>query len=460
MKLLKILGFLLALAVYQKAQAQTATVTWTTTYQTIDGFGAGNVFEQSEESATNSYDSFFFGTGSGSLGLSILRMTSNSGGACTSVSSSCGSDGSGTYSSPLDAQACAAISDCRVIVTSFAPPAQYSTTGSTICSPGNGTLNSADYQLFATYLSNYVASLKTYYGVTVYAITPQNEPTYCPSTYAGSLWSGSTFDTFIKSYLGPTIATNNAGTKIFLPDASEWATYSGSVSTCMGDSSCSGYVSATSFHDYDLSSSVANSYSVPLWMTEYNHNGSGAWTPTIADALTVAQRIHTLLIDGVSLYAWWNLVSNAADGAPNGGLVNPSESQPIAARAYAIGQWAKFVRPGWIRVDATANPANQVSVSAFKETASGNFAIVAVNQNSSPVNVAFSLAGFPSVTSATPTITSASSNLEDQAIVDISNNAFSYSLPGMSVTTFHGTAALSSASKLPTSPTNLTANVN
>jgi hypothetical protein len=91
-------------------------------------------------------------------------------------------------------------------------------------------------------------------------------------------------------------------------------------------------------------------------------------------------------------------------------------------------------------------------------SSSGKFAIVAVNRNSSPANVDFSISGFPSVTSVTPTLTSASANLVDQADVNVSNDAFAYSLPATSVVTFHETAS-SSSSKAPAAPTNLTVSV-
>jgi glucuronoarabinoxylan endo-1,4-beta-xylanase len=135
-----------------------------------------------------------------------------------------------------------------------------------------------------------------------------------------------------------------------------------------------------------------------------------------------------------------------------------SETGQIPQRFYAVGNWAKFVRPGWVRIDATANPAPGIYITAFKETSSGKFAIVAINQNSSPANVDFSLSGFLSLTSVTPTLTSANVNLVDQANANVSSDAFTYLLPATSVVTFHGTAS-SSASKAPAPPTNLTVSV-
>src|SRR5208282_5860270 len=99
MKRFRILGFLLALAVYQRAQAQTTTVTWTTTYQTMDGFGAQDAniantgCQQNPETntgncfynMTNAQTDMFFSPTTG-IGLEILRTTNNgcpNTGACT-----------------------------------------------------------------------------------------------------------------------------------------------------------------------------------------------------------------------------------------------------------------------------------------------------------------------------------------------------------------------------------------
>jgi glucuronoarabinoxylan endo-1,4-beta-xylanase len=111
-----------------------------------------------------------------------------------------------------------------------------------------------------------------------------------------------------------------------------------------------------------------------------------------------------------------------------------------------------------VRIDAAANPQSGVYISAFKDPVSAAFAIVAVNQNSTGVGMDFSLSGFPSVTSVTPTLTSATVDLADQTNTNVTGGAFSYSLPGMSVVTFHGVAS-SSSSQAPSPPTNLVVTV-
>jgi glucuronoarabinoxylan endo-1,4-beta-xylanase len=233
----------------------------------------------------------------------------------------------------------------------------------------------------------------------------------------------------------------------------------------MLDSSCSQYISYVATHDYSQQAGqtlsiiqpYANQGSTHFWETETG-NGNLAWDPSMtgtSGALYWAQNIHdSLAVANVNAWMFYRFID---DMTVNYGLYNLGQAA-YSKTYYALGNWSKFVRPGWVRIDATANPVNGVYVTAFKDPSAGGFAIVVVNQNSSSADLAVSLAGFPSVTTVTPTLTSASANLVDQSNVDVSAGAFSYSLPATSVVTFHATAS-SSSSKAPAPPTNLTVSV-
>jgi len=181
------------------------------------------------------------------------------------------------------------------------------------------------------------------------------------------------------------------------------------------------------------------------------------YDPSIADALVWAHNIHDYLtVSNASAWMYWNLASYSPNEY-NDGLTDYNFNP--AKRLYAVGNWSKYVRSGWTRINVTVNPVPGVYLTAFKENSSGNFAIVAINQNSAAVNLGLSLAGFPpSLSSVTPTLSSNSVNLVDQANVNVSSGGFSYSLPATSIVTFHGTAS-SSSSKVVTPPASLVATV-
>jgi O-glycosyl hydrolase len=419
--------------------AQTATITWTGTHQTIQGFGASNAFVGT---AMNSRDTFFFST----LGYSLLRSAVPiSNGTCDgSPSSACavGQD------SITDMQSCVA-NGCSVWVYVSNPPGEYNSSGTYQCTV-NPALIPADYGAFATYVTNYVASLKNFESVTPYAVSVQNEPDFS----GGCQMSAAQMDTFIKTNLGPTMSSaGQSGTLIMMPESSHYSSFSSWAATCMNDSSCKPFVGVLAFHDYDNASTITNPYSITqFWETEVSANPSvgpnapgcsgGQWCPTMADALMWAGIVDNNLTQGVSAWSYFWYVDPNSENT-NSALVNPSQGTPVSLRTYAIAQWAKFVRPGYVRIDATHVPVAGTLVTAFKDpTATNKFAIVVVNNNTSDTNVTFNLSGFPTVTTVNPTVTDVvHGSFVTLSPATVTSNSFTYPVPKSSVITFTGTAA-------------------
>jgi glucuronoarabinoxylan endo-1,4-beta-xylanase len=455
-------AFILVLCGSRSTLAQSATVNWANVHQEIDGFGASDAFQGGSLSSAN--QSFFFGTGSGQLGLSILRVqvSSNSRSApgdCSSVSTSC----AGSFVSDMKA---AVANGARVYASPWSPPAQYTTNGSVNCQSGsgNGALSTSSYGSYATWLSNFVQSVKVQ-GVSLYAISIQNEPDMCMS-YDSALWSGSQIDSFVKTNLGPTFEAQGLSTLIFAPEASSYSSTVNLGSTCDGDSSCNQYVGGINWHEYgssfnSTSSIGANPYpsgwptGKKYWETEAScGNGFGpsfcesGFNTDITDALDWAAIVdQRIAVDGANAWLyWWLVESNPSDdeGLTDGG-------SRIAKRAYMLGQYSKYVRPGYYRIDATHRPQQDVSISAYKETGSSTVVIIATNYSASDVSQQFTLANAPKFSSVTPTTTSASLSMSDQASVTVSNNAFTYTLPANSITTFVGKGAAAG----PSAPTDL-----
>jgi glucuronoarabinoxylan endo-1,4-beta-xylanase len=134
----------------------------------------------------------------------------------------------------------------------------------------------------------------------------------------------------------------------------------------------------------------------------------------------------------------------------NEGLIGP-EGATIPKRAYMVGNYSKFVRPGFYRIDATPAPQAGIEISAFKNASDGTLVIVAINANTESVTQSFTLNGL-TLESVTPWITSASLNLAEQSEFEMNGSSFTFKLPGSSVTTFVSTSTLAA-------PTNLTTTV-
>jgi len=441
-------AFFLFLSASGRAQAQAATVNWTDVHQVIDGFGAST---NSGMPLSTANQNLFFGTGSGQIGLSILRVALTNGdeapGDCTSVSTSC----AGIHVAEMQG---AIANGARVYASPWSPPAQYMSNGSTVClnGSGNGSLLSSDYAAYATWLANFVQSLKTEDNISLYAISIQNEPDQCQD-YDSALWSASQIDTFIKNNLGPTFAADSLSTLIFEPEGGNYNATVSLGASCATDSSCNQYVGGYNWHDYLSTMSGTNTVAADpypsgwaagkkYWETEAscmpvagpNFCESG-FTLDITDGLdwgaVIDQRIAG---DGANAWLYWWLV----DSSPSDNESLSDGGSNVAKRAYVMGQYSKFVRPGYYRIDATRAPQSGVSVSAYQNTPTNTLVIVATNYTGSAVTQQFNITNAPALSSMTPTTTSASLSLATQPGVSVSNNSFTYTLPAQSITTFVG----------------------
>jgi glucuronoarabinoxylan endo-1,4-beta-xylanase len=134
------------------------------------------------------------------------------------------------------------------------------------------------------------------------------------------------------------------------------------------------------------------------------------------------------------------MASSTSNG--NSGLMDNSGS--ITKRLFAFGQFSRFVRPNYYRI-GVGSSTGPAQVSAYKDSVSSNFAIVAINSYSGVVTQAFSLANITGVTNVTPWITSATLSLAPQTPVTVTGSSFTYALPAMSIVTFAGQSSASSA---------------
>lgn len=458
--------------------AQSATIDWTNVHQVIDGFSAADINDSGSPGVTlltSAQAAFFFGTGAGDVGLSILRVMPPNGvsygaGSCLTVSTSC----VGSYASDVSY---AVSYGAHVIVTPLSPPAAYTTNGSVNCTEGagSGSLATNSYAAYATWLANFVKSLQTYESANVVALAVTNEPEYCEA-YPSIVLSAAQIDSFIKNNLGPTFSADGLSTLIMAPEAGRYGDLNGYAYLCAEDVSCANYLGVVSFHDYDASVSGTNNSTVNatpypsgyasgkhFWDDEASCQSggggpsfcNGTFDGSITNALGWAAVIdHRLAVDNVNEWGYWWFIIPAAINSGEGLM---TDTGVIPQRTYVVGQYSRFIRPGYYRIDATHAPQAGTSVSAYQNTPSGDLVIVATNYTASPLSQVFNLINAPTFTSVTPYITSATQDIQAHVAQSVVGNSFAYTLPADSVTTFVGT---SSGSPTPGPPTNLRAVVN
>ena len=109
-------------------------------------------------------------------------------------------------------------------------------------------------------------------------------------------------------------------------------------------------------------------------------------------------------------------------------------------QVYALGNFSKFVRPGYMRVDVTGAPTPSGTaplVVAFTNPADGTVAIVVVNGGGAQ-QVSFFVSGTEWPSTVTPYETSATAKLTAGTPITLSGARFSATLDAQSVTTFVG----------------------
>lgn len=408
-----------ALKVVTPPGTGTITVTFGDRKQTIDGFGCANA----AIGLTSALADLFFSTSSG-IGLSLFRVPFSQGG-----------------SGPFEADATTLYADAAFAVARgakvwaapwTATPAAWKTNNNLV----GGLLSPGHFGDWSATMCSLQAAMVANSAGTLYGLSVGNEPDLGNGgvTYESMGWTAADMATFIKANLGPGLAALSPRPLLIAPECSNWDTNGTFLSTLLTDSAAAAYIDVVATHQY--AGTVAPfSTTKRVWQTEMSDLGS-TFDASMTNALGVAAQIHSALTTG-NVAAWhaWLGRNNHADDS---GLIGFSSDDALTKRLYALGNWSKFVRPGWVRIGTSGSIAN-VSVTAFEKPSTGEFAVVAVN-SSTTTSGTVAINGL-SVATVTPWLTSASANLAQQADVPVAKGVFTASLAASSVTTFVGTGS-------------------
>jgi glucuronoarabinoxylan endo-1,4-beta-xylanase len=379
-------------------------VDWNEVHQRIDGFGASSAWASS---FTTSQADLFFSTNNG-IGLSLVRSrVAPDGTTETSIMQQAIARGARAWSTP------------------WSPPAAYKDTNSV--NGGNFVSTTSNLRNYASQLARYVVSQKTN-RINLYAISIQNEPDFNTTGYESCVWTAQQIHDFIPYLHNALVASNVASTKIMIAESENWNF--NLTTNAINDVTTSNLVGILAAHPYDFTVAPVNHYDKALWETEVSTLG-GSFDGSITNGIYWAGQIHAFLTYAeVNAWHYWWLASAYND---NEGLTDNSGNP--AKRMYVLGNYSRFVRPGYYRIGVSNNATTLIS--AYKDTNSGSFAIVAINSSSTTVTQIFNLTNF-TASSVTPWITSGNLSLASQSAVGVTNSAFTYVLPALSVVTFVG----------------------
>lgn len=406
------------------AQTGDITVDPGKTYQVVDGFGEADVWQGSSSAAmqTALWDPV------NGIGLNLLRIGIESVSGKSVLMGNAG---------VADGQACVKFNgkDCKVWAAPWSPPAAMKNnnnvngSGNNSCANANNTLKTDSYEAWANLLAAFPAYYKQQGGVDLVAISAQNEPDWNPN-YEACCYDKTQMVNFIK-VLGPKLAALNPPVKVLAAEPDNWSNLWGGDNygtAILADATASSFVEPIGVHDYGSTS--AGTYGRPAPPASNTHH---IWetecTPGDTGPITIATMVYASFTTGGvnGWHFWWTqqFVPNASSPPP---------------QYYALGNFSKFVRPGFFRADVSGAAKASGSVPlviAFTNTSDGTVAIVVVNGGNAQ-QVSFFVAGKGWPASVTPHVTTASSKLAAGTEIPVAAGRFSASLEAKSVTTFVG----------------------
>ncbi|WDT68675.1 glycoside hydrolase family 30 protein [Cloacibacterium sp. TD35] len=277
--------------------------------------------------------------------------------------------------------------DIKIIGAPWSPPVWMKDNGNSI----GGSLKTEYYQVYAEYFVKYIQEMKKN-GITIDAITPQNEPLH-PGNNPSMYMTAEQQRDFIKNNLGPAFRAANIATKIVLYDHNcDKPEY---PITILQDPEAAQYVDGSAFHLYagDVSAlgTVKNAFpNKNLYFTEQWTGSTGTFA---GDFIWHTKNVIIGTMRNWSKIALeWNLANDAQfqPFTPGGCTqckgaitINSSESYTKNVAYYIIAHASKFVPQNSQRIGSTQ--VGNLSTLAFK-TPEGKIALIVLNEGAEVEN--------------------------------------------------------------------------
>lgn len=368
--------------------------------QTIQGFGGMNHTVWISDLTAAQRDTAF-GNGAGQLGFSILRIPVHE-------------DRNNWSREVATAQRAVALG-AKVLASPWNPPASMTETFS-----GGKRLRYDQYGAYAQHLNDFVVFMRNN-GVELYAVSVQNEPDYA---HEWTAWTAAEIVRFLKENSGV------ISTRVMAPESFQ---YRKNLSDpILNDAAALANMDILGAHlygtqpaDFPYPLFQQKGAGKELWMSEVYYPNSSDSADLWPGALDVGEHVHRALVNGrFQAYIWWYI---------RRGYGPMREDGQISKRGANLAHYSKWVRPGYQRITATANPQSGVYISAFKS--GSRIVIVAVNKNASAVYLPFTLEGGGTGSFAT-WVTTSSQTLAASNAVPMTNGSFGSQLPAQSIRTY------------------------
>ena len=387
-------------------KSKTVTVDLSAEHQTIKGFGGINYPVWIDDLTQEQRETAFL-NGDGQLGFTILRIHVD--------------PNKDNWAKEVETAKYAQEQGALIFASPWNPPADMTEKFNHNGNANAQRLRHDKYAEYAQHLNDFVTFMREN-GVELYAISIQNEPDYADEW---TWWSTEEIMDFILNY------SDEIDCRIMSPEAFQYR--KDFYNAIINDEDALSKVDVFGTHFYgtqkkDMAYPLFEEKCADkeLWMTEVYVPNSSSDADTWPEAIEVAINMHDGLVTGnMQAYVWWYIRR----------FYGPmKEDGSISKRGYMMAHYSKFVRPGYIRVEADENPAYGVSVSAYK--GDGKTVIVAINHTFSRCAQEFSLRGAGNISFVEAYTTDGTHNLERTGNIAFDGSGFTYVLPPESVTTF------------------------
>lgn len=268
--------------------------------------------------------------------------------------------------------------DVKVLASSWSPPGWLKTNGDHTGRDDEGnpaTIIEGGYGDYAVYLREYLDHYDGSAGVyNVDYMSPVNEPAFPPTG------PGSYFTPEQLGLLNVALSTSleGWGGELLSPEESAYPTGVNTVDYLSSlSNSVTGWdsVDSVSTHFYHPDISQTRNYAArntpyfnrgnkPLYMTEITMYGA-----EYGDAMDLGEHIHWWMTDlQSSMFLYWLAFQWVTEfsGAMRGdvALIGTSDTGEYAPnkKYYVMGQYSKFIRPGWRRLNVTGDTSAQAAI--------------------------------------------------------------------------------------------------
>jgi len=380
-----------------------------TTYQAIDGFGAALTGSSAylihkmsaSDRATLLTDLFDPETG---IGINYLRITIGSSDFSIGTYSYC--DGGSINSFEMPAQDKTDLlpvlkeillinPDIKILASPWSAPAWMKGNNSMY---GGSLKDSSVYEAFSEYFIRYIKAFKTE-GITIDAITIQNEPMYETPGYPTMKMEWQEQNTIIRDYLGPKMLENNLQTKIIIWDHNFDMSYY--PMNILNDQVTRKFVAGTGWHGYGGTATAiddvqAKNPDKDVYFTEQSGGGWNTDTRMGNMFYYMKDFLMASVNRGSKNFLMWNLALNTKNGptTTTGGCqtcrgvvtINDDGTFLRNEEYYLLGHFSKNVRLGAKRINySCSNLPTGMTISSFMNV-DGSKVVVIMNRSGATQN--------------------------------------------------------------------------